>query len=53
MTRNSTNYRELRNRCPNCGHRLDMVSGTRCTVVNGEIPQREEIPCICRNHKRG
>jgi nitrite reductase/ring-hydroxylating ferredoxin subunit len=54
MNGHTTNYKALKNRCPHCGHRLDLVSGTRtCGQVSGDLHDPTiETQCPCRNHKR-
>ena len=51
--RNPTEYNNLRNRCPLCGHRLVMRDHNRCAVINGDgnDPQKDH-QCRCANHKR-
>lgn len=43
-----TDYKKLKNRCYECGHRLDMKKGGICTVVNGIPNPQSEVPCRCR-----
>ena len=51
--REQTDYATLRNRCPRCAHRLVMVDEDgHCTVVNGDIPKTNLIPCGCKKHGR-
>lgn len=53
MARETTNYKALTNRCPDCGHRLSMREGSRCTVVRGDGHDKaNDRPCLCRKHRR-
>lgn len=51
--RKATDYRHLKNRCPNCGHRLNVGTSKQCGV---EIADAEDASsttlCKCRRHKR-
>ena len=52
-----TNYRRQTNRCPRCGHRLEMVptlNSRRCQVEMGATVERQETitQCSCRQHGR-
>jgi hypothetical protein len=51
-----TNYAAQKNRCPRCGHRLDMKSalGNSCTVEMGEMTNGKPTitRCHCGKHRR-
>ena len=46
--REPTEYRNLKNRCPHCGHRLSMIRSGKCSVVT---EQPVEKPCNCTKYK--
>ena len=52
--RHTTNYPAQKNRCPHCGHRLNMVAeGTQhCTAAPRTEQSPEPRPCGCGKHVR-
>lgn len=50
-----TNYHQLKNRCPRCGHKLEMKAALSNTcTVQFKDPKHPETPlrCDCRKHRR-
>jgi DNA-directed RNA polymerase subunit RPC12/RpoP len=54
VARTETDYTKLKNRCPNCGHRLILGEKGRCRQQSGDLHDpMVHIPCNCTRHRRG